>query len=190
MLLPGVDALNHARAHPVSWVVSDIPTPSGSTRRVRHYRNVPLTRLNLNHSDHTQAISLVLRKNTPSGQELFNNYGPKPNAELILGYGFSLPNNPDDTIVLKIGGGDGPVASRPKFEVGRNARGADPVWNAVLSAICGDPEEKTVEDELDAAEMLVEMAEGLRTRLPQPREAGHDIRPEVATMLEHYLEGE
>ncbi|EPS95499.1 hypothetical protein FOMPIDRAFT_1062699 [Fomitopsis schrenkii] len=172
VLLPGVDALNHARAHPVSWVVSDIPTPSGST------------------SDHTQAISLVLRKNTPSGQELFNNYGPKPNAELILGYGFSLPNNPDDTIVLKIGGGDGPVASRPKFEVGRNARGADPVWNAVLSAICGDPEEKTVEDELDAAEMLVEMAEGLRTRLPQPREAGHDIRPEVATMLEHYLEGQ
>lgn len=151
-----------------------------------------MTKLKVSDSDRAQAISLVLRKGTPSGQELFNNYGPKPNAELILGYGFSLPNNPDDTIVLKIGGGDsagGPVAPRPKFEVGRNASGAELVWNAVLAAICGDPEEKTVEDELDAAEMLVEMAESLLKRIPQPKEAGYDIRPEVATMLEHYLEG-
>ena len=189
VLLPGVDSLNHARAHPVSWVVSDTPTPNSTTRRVRLWRNVSVVMLNLTRSEHTQAISLVLRTSTPSGQELFNNYGPKPNAELILGYGFSLPHNPDDTIVLKIGGGNPAGGSQPKFEVGRNARGAEPVWNAVLAAICGDPEEKTVEDELDAAEMLAEMAENLRNRLPQPKQAGHDVRPEVATMLEHYLEG-
>ena len=134
----------------------------------------------------------MVRTSTPKGQELFNNYGPKPNAELILGYGFSLPHNPDDTIVLKIGGGNpagGPTASQPRFEVGRNARNADLVWDAVLAAICGDPEEKTVEDELDAAEMLEEMAENLMNRLPLQQGTGHEIRPEVATMLKDYLEG-
>ncbi|KZT69429.1 SET domain-containing protein [Daedalea quercina L-15889] len=174
VLLPGVDALNHARAHPVSWVVSNITAPNSLS------------------SENTQTISLVLRTSTASGQELFNNYGPKPNAELILGYGFSLPENPDDTIVLKIGGNPAgsASASQPKYEVGRNASGADPVWNTVLAAICGDPEESTVEDELDGAEMLAEMVENLRNRLPQPGAAGQDLRPEVATMLEHYLEGQ
>ncbi|TFY63912.1 hypothetical protein EVJ58_g2957 [Rhodofomes roseus] len=175
VLLPGVDALNHARAHPVSWVV-----------------NAP---------DRRSRSSCA---QTPRAAELFNNYGPKPNAELILGYGFSLPHNPDDTIVLKIGGNPTtspttpitpttPATAQPpggKFEVGRDARGADPVWAAVLAVLCEDPEETTVEDELDAAEMLAEMAENLRNRLPQPRVAGQDFRPEVATMLEHYLEGQ
>ena len=102
-----------------------------------------------------------------------------------------MPHNPDDTIVLKIGGNPAglPAASQPRFEVGRNAKGAEAVWNAVLTAICGDPKEKTVEDELDAAEMLAEMAENLKNRLPQPQDARHDIQPEVALMLEHYLEG-
>ncbi|KAH9915320.1 SET domain-containing protein [Fomitopsis serialis] len=177
ILLPGVDALNHARAHPVSWVVSATSPVSYSE-------------LNVGLSENSQSISLVLRTGTQSGHELFNNYGPKPNAELILGYGFSLPHNPDDTIVLKIGGAAPGSGSQPKYEVGRDASGAELVWGAILAAICEDPEEVTVEDELDAAEMLVEMAEDLRNRLPQPRAAAQDLRPEVATMLEHYLEGQ
>lgn len=128
----------------------------------------------------------MLHVSTPQGEELFNNYGPKPNAELILGYGFSLPNNPDDTIVLKIGGM--PTQSQDKWEIGREARGVQPVWEAVVAAVSEDPEDVTVEDELQAADMLGEMAQNLFERLPQQRT--EDLRPEVALMLHHYLEGE
>lgn len=157
--------MNHARGHPVSWVVSN--TPPSATH------------------DQAPLISLVLHKPTSQGEELFNNYGPKPNSELILGYGFSLPNNPDDTIVLKIGGL--PEQPQRKWEVGRDARGAEPVWEAVLSAVCEDPEDVMVEDELQAASMLGEMAQNLFERLPEARTDG--LRPEVATMLKDYLDG-
>ena len=51
----------------------------------------------------------------------------------------------------------------------------------------------TVEDELCAADMLAEMAQGLHDRLPPfPPDGGAsaDIRLEVLRMLEHYLEGQ
>lgn len=172
ILLPGIDALNHARGQPVSWAVSAAP-------------NAP------------PSISLVLHNAHPAGTELFNNYGPKPNAELILGYGFSLPHNPDDTIVLKLGGA--PAAQHAsqnsavaRWEVGRDARGAEPVWEAVLAAVCEsdtEDEERTVEDELCAADALEEMAQNLYDRLPKGPPEGA-MRPEVAHMLEHYLEGQ
>lgn len=186
VLLPGIDALNHARAHPVSWVVSD----------------------GINTSSAEPHISLVIHTPTTTGSELLNNYGPKPNAELILGYGFSLPNNPDDTIVLKIGGPSGasaPVPADAKFEVGRNARGAEPVWDAVLAAIgaqYGEDEEEdgametdtetetAVEDELCAADMLAGMVQSLYDRLPSfPPANVAELRAPVVEMLEHYLEG-
>ena len=190
VLLPGIDSLNHARGHPVSWVVS---TTEASER-----------------------IALVIHTPTPSGSELLNNYGPKPNSELILGYGFSIPNNPDDTIVLKIGG---PSAPRPmasssssplegdiarRWEVGRGARDAEPVWEAVLAAVIAqsaedddemddddDEDEPSVEDELCAADMLADMAQSLHDRLPPfPPTNAAEVRPEVLLMLEHYLEGQ
>ncbi|TBU56180.1 SET domain-containing protein [Dichomitus squalens] len=185
VLLPGIDALNHARGHPVSWVVS-APSQTSSSQRSE------------------SSISLVIHTPTPRGSELLNNYGPKPNSELILGYGFSLPNNPDDTIVLKIGGSSAPASiASPSalrgWEVGRHARGAEPVWEAVLSAVRGqkndtvddDDEGSAVEDELCAADMLAEMAQGLHDRLPPfPPANTSEIRPEVLQMLEHYLEGQ
>ncbi|PCH42980.1 SET domain-containing protein [Wolfiporia cocos MD-104 SS10] len=170
VLLPGVDALNHARAHPVSWVVS---SASADTEQSGYS------------ATSTDSISLVIHTSTTRGAELFNNYGPKPNAELILGYGFSLPHNPDDTIVLKIGG-----AAQGTWEVGRGARNAEPLWDAVLAAVSGgvEPAERSIEDELDAADMLAEMVENLYDRLPQGKTG--EMRKEVAIMLEHYLEGQ
>ncbi|KAI1790900.1 SET domain-containing protein [Ganoderma leucocontextum] len=195
VLLPGIDALNHARGHPVSWVIS---APSASHRSESSSTPEP-----------EPSISLVIHTPTPSGEELLNNYGPKPNAELILGYGFSLPDNPDDTIVLKIGGPSAAAAfASPEpsagWEVGRDARGAEPIWHAVLSAVRaqntgadeGDEDEDggdtMVEDELCAADMLAEMAQGLQDRLPSfpPDLDASDIRPEVLRMLEHYVEGQ
>jgi hypothetical protein len=38
-----------------------------------------------------------------AGNEVFNNYGAKPNDELLLGYGFILPDNPEDFVSLKMG---------------------------------------------------------------------------------------
>ncbi|KAJ7094482.1 SET domain protein [Mycena belliarum] len=164
ILLPGVDSLNHARAEPVSWVQSYIgtgPVPGpGST------------------------LSLTLHNPAAAGAELFNNYGAKPNSELILGYGFSLPNNPDDTIVLKIGGIEG-----KKWEVGRGARGAEGVWESILELTGGS--EPTYEDYLDAAAALEDMVRTLLDRIPQPPAAlCDDMREDVALMLRNYIEGQ
>lgn len=37
---------------------------------------------------------------TVAGEEVFNNYGPKGNDELLLGYGFCIPQNPYNTVPL------------------------------------------------------------------------------------------
>lgn len=154
VLLPGVDALNHARAHPVSWVVTD-----------------------------AENISLVVHTSASAGEELFNNYGAKPNSEFILGYGFSLPNNPDDTIVLKIGD--------KKWEVGREAKGADQVWDAFLSFVSQNPE-PDYEDYLEAAAALDDAVQQLMERLPADKgpSARLEMRPEVMAMLHDYVEGQ
>lgn len=171
ILLPGIDALNHARAHPVSWVVTYPPDiPPTATRA-------------------EPAISLVLHNSAAAGQELFNNYGAKPNAELILGYGFALPQNPDDTIVLKIGGG----GTSAGLEVGRGARGAEAVWTEVLGVVEGvEGAQEALQARLDVAEMLAGMIGDLIRRLPPPVVGDERLlyRPEVLLMFEYYLEGD
>jgi len=133
--------------------------------------------------------SLVLHTTTPKGDELFNNYGPKPNSELILGYGFSIPRNPDDTIVLKIGGkfGDG-----KKWEIGREAQGVENMWSDLIKVFIQDPSQNpTYEDMLDASGALQEMVQNLIDRLPAENTAEMtDIRVEVITMFQDYLEGQ
>jgi len=176
VLLPGIDSLNHARAHAVSWVVSypDINEHPTLLCDETPTRTEPY-------------ISLIIHSPASPGQELFNNYGAKANSELILGYGFSLPRNPDDTIVLKIGGHK---SKGQTWEVGRDARGADGLWEEVLGIIAqSDGMERIFEHELEAAEVLADMTQTLLDRLP---DTVHDvqIRPEVALMLDHYLEGQ
>lgn len=192
VLLPGIDALNHARAHPVTWAVNKKTSPSLQSPG-------PST------NDDDLLICLVLHQGSENGSELFNNYGPKPNSELILGYGFSLPDNPDDTIVLKIGGfpPSHPNANK-HWEVGREARGIDLVWKAILEAVTmsddgeGDHDENDDGDEgydprdqLYAAGILKGMADGLLKRLPSGNiEISQEvIRPEVVEMFQHYIEG-
>lgn len=171
ILLPGIDSLNHARGTPVSWVISN-------------HTNKPTA----------LAVNLVLHNPTSAGEELFNNYGPKPNSELILGYGFALPANPSDTIVLQIGvgGGAAPAESKQKkLEVGRNASGAAAVWDEVLALVSSKSSEPTYEDELEAAGMLGDMLLALQDRLPDVENVKENdkIRPEVKEMLEYYVEG-
>jgi hypothetical protein len=175
VLLPGVDALNHARGHAVSWVVDRAASEEDAAP--------------------TLVLSLVLHDPVRSGAELFNNYGPKPNAELVLAYGFSIPNNPDDTIVLRVGGGGAALQGR-SWEVGRGARGAEGMWAEVLEFMRnesggGGEEQRSFEDELDAAGMLDYMLTQLISRLPTPRDCGEEgaMRDEVFTMWKDYVQG-
>jgi hypothetical protein len=176
ILLPGVDSLNHKRAQPVSWLFS---SPSGDA------------------SDTSEAtISLISHTAIGPGEEIFNNYGPKPNSELILAYGFTLANNPDDTIILKIGGGS---RQGQKWEIGRNANGMDDLWKELLSLVA-KPIAEDVEDEesglcyedfLEASAMLSDMTQTLLDRLPEidNDDAKANMREDVYLMRQHYLEG-
>ncbi|KAJ3932166.1 MAG: SET domain protein [Lentinula lateritia] len=167
ILLPGIDSLNHARGQPVSWVVT--------------YPN------ELNQTPEP-CVSLILHSPTPASSELFNNYGAKPNSELILGYGFSLAENPDDTIILKIGGGG---SNTKKWEIGRSLRGAEGLWTEVLSLISQDTT-YNYEDELDASSTLGEMIRAVIEKLPTSKRSldPGQIRPDVIEMFRNYLEGQ
>lgn len=133
------------------------------------------------------SLSLVARTAVDEGAEIFNNYGAKPNSELLLGYGFTLPDNPDDTIVLKIGGG----ADAPRHEVGRGARGADSVWDILVDALktYGEEEAPEWQTVLDGADMLRSMTEALLARLPSVPVSGA-LRADIADMIGHYVSGQ
>ncbi|KZV95775.1 SET domain-containing protein [Exidia glandulosa HHB12029] len=161
VLLPLIDSLNHARAHPVSWSVS---SPS-----------------------HESDISIVQHQATPAGSEVFNNYGPKPNAELILGYGFALPNNPDDTLVLKLSG------AAERREIGRDGRNVDAVWEDICTAmgVEDEDEETRLGIEYDAVKMLGDMLRGRLEALPiLPEQPTPGVRGDVLDMLRHYVDGQ
>ncbi|PFH51319.1 hypothetical protein AMATHDRAFT_142848 [Amanita thiersii Skay4041] len=172
VLIPGLDSLNHARGAAVTWVVA-YPDPADPDPSIQS-QTEPL-------------ISLVLRSTTSPGQELLNNYGLKPNSELILGYGFTLHNNPDDTIAIKVGG----ISDR-RWEIGRSARGLGDLWNEILRTFA--PEAETVpsyEDQLDAVGFLTEMSQVLLDQLPPMQiDEGEEVRPEVMSMLTDYVEGQ
>ena len=136
---------------------------------------------------------MTIHKSTMAHTEVFNNYGLKPNSELILGYGFSLPVNPDDTIVLKVGGGVDILDKT--WEVGRNARGAEGLWMALTTLFAqnaDDGQEDTTEweCEFEAAETLLGMVERKLLTLPHVMdEAQEGVRGDVLQMIRHYVEG-
>ncbi|MBW0536257.1 hypothetical protein O181_075972 [Austropuccinia psidii MF-1] len=92
ILLPGVDTLNHKRGTKVEW------------------------RLTKSHSGLHKVQIIALEDTINLGDQVFNNYGAKPTAELILGYGFALDEqdwmaqnsqdadilNPDDFYTIKL----------------------------------------------------------------------------------------
>jgi hypothetical protein len=48
------------------------------------------------------ALKCLEGESSQPGQELFNNYAPKQNDELLLGYGFCLEDNPIEQFALKL----------------------------------------------------------------------------------------
>lgn len=79
ILLPGIDLLNHVPSHPISWISS----PAAASGQISLIHHSPLPSANL---------------------QVFNNYGAKPNDELLLAYGFVLPSLSFDTLPLVLGG--------------------------------------------------------------------------------------
>jgi hypothetical protein len=75
VLFPGLDAANHDHDARVEWTYDP------------------------------GQFSLTLAESgvgVEAGNEVFNNYGPKGNGELLLGYGFCIPNNPHDTVAMML----------------------------------------------------------------------------------------
>lgn len=93
VLLPGLDLLNRAlsegpltadkRGQAITWLSSKIAAPAAPTGAVG-------------------AISFI--SPGQAAGEVFNNYGARGNEALLLGYGFVVRENPDDTLVLQLGG--------------------------------------------------------------------------------------
>lgn len=82
-LLPLLDMSNHDGSRRVTWVVDE---GGGGL------------------------VCLRTEEAVACGTEAYNNYGLKPNAELLLGYGFAVPDNRADVVAVPIGlgGGNGP----------------------------------------------------------------------------------
>jgi len=187
ILLPGIDCLNHAPSVAVSWIIG----PSRSTAASALISPSSTKNSNL-------AVNLVLHTLTKAGGEMFNNYGPKPNSELILGYGFAICRNPSDTIVLQIGVGGTHTSQeeRKKFEIGRDASGANLLWEEVLilDAPSSGTTENTYDDYLRGAEKLGHMVFQLLDNLPKVRRTEfHENMKSTSDpqdMLRYYVEGQ
>jgi hypothetical protein len=181
VLVPLIDALNHARAVPVSWVVS---VQSGAQSG----------------DEKGYALSLVLHDGAAEHCEIPNNYGAKPNSEFLLGYGFTLPSNPDDTMAFKLPG------EGSRWEIGRKATGdVQRLFKAVeermksqlgISAEVLDEmdEVEKIELSLEATDLFQEMLQGLMMKLPtwiheEGYQPGAGIRPEILEIVRPYVEG-
>ncbi len=189
VLLPVLDCLNHTRGHPVTWQVTSSPLTT-PTNGANHMNRSSLH------------IALVLRSTTPAKSEVFNNYGPKPNSELLLGYGFVIPSNPEDTIVLKLGG------SEKRHEIGRDvassAQGGsmDELWKEVENMVLSSGEDDASVTSLEGGwEVTLEVCEALEDMLIRKMEAlpdaeaiagitVHSIRPDVRDLIAEYVQGE
>ncbi|KAF2104297.1 SET domain-containing protein [Rhizodiscina lignyota] len=72
LLYPVLDCLNHEFGAKATWFFKD-----GS-------------------------FSLSVEKALKKGEQVFNNYAPKGNEELLLGYGFTLPGNSADEVMVRL----------------------------------------------------------------------------------------
>jgi hypothetical protein len=72
-------------------------------------------------------FALNITQPAKNGEEVFNNYAPKGNEELLTGYGFCIESNPCDVVAIRIGRPPEPVhaALRVQFPT----RFSTPDWS-------------------------------------------------------------
>ena len=90
-LLPLVDMLNHKYQAPIIWQSAGGDSCGGKTEE-REDGAAPPT------------VGLAVGEDVQAGEEIFNNYGPKSQQELLRLYGFVLEENPQDTYELEVAG--------------------------------------------------------------------------------------
>ncbi|KAA8911325.1 hypothetical protein FN846DRAFT_450492 [Sphaerosporella brunnea] len=71
VLFPILDALNHQPCKRITWQIG------------------------------TEEVAFLSVDAIAAGVEVYNNYGPKGNEELLMGYGFCIPENPAETVALR-----------------------------------------------------------------------------------------
>ncbi|KZP00007.1 SET domain-containing protein, partial [Calocera viscosa TUFC12733] len=170
VLLPVIDCLNHKRAHPVTWLTSARLLPQAQASGV---------------GERGPYINLVHHPALEAGWQVFNNYGPKGNAEFLLGYGFTIPDNPDDTILLSIPKG-------PAHEIGREGRGIQPLWNEVRERMGIDSTDTDWQNIMDAGQAMSDM---ILVKLDVHDVVDDEIdmeavRPLVRGYIKNYMEGQ
>ncbi|KAF2642604.1 SET domain-containing protein [Massarina eburnea CBS 473.64] len=74
ILFPVIDILNHTATAKVDWAFQD----------------------------DSFTVALVEQNTVSAGDQIFNNYAPKQNGELLLGYGFAIPDNPIEQFAIKM----------------------------------------------------------------------------------------
>jgi hypothetical protein len=179
ILVPLLDSLNHSRATPVSWSVNRSPN------------RIPETVLK--QVGREPSLSLVSHLPIKKGEEVFNNYGPKSNDELLIGYGFVIKNNPEDTMLLKLPGDE------RRFRIGRNATGeVTNVWNEIgrrlQESFASDGDDLDIvmaELELEVAQVLPEMLHGLKNKLPRldSQQTTDTVKNDIKKMIQEYVKG-
>jgi hypothetical protein len=146
--------------------------------------------------------TLLLRSPTLAETEVFNNYGPKPNSELLLGYGFIIPSNPEDTIVLKLGG------SAHRHEISRDVftpAGCSEMrdlWAEVeMMVLTSGEDDESVTSMEGGWEVTLEVCEALKDMVARKIDALPDltsftsspnppaVRPDVTEMIIEYVQG-
>lgn len=84
VLFPLVDLANHSPTAKVMWFTDAHSAP--------------------------KTLSIITESELQEGDQIFNNYAPKSNAELLLGYGFCIPGN--DEVALAFKGGSHSVDAK------------------------------------------------------------------------------
>jgi hypothetical protein len=143
---------------------------------------------------------------------VFNNYGPKPNEELLLSYGFVIPSNPDDVVMLRL-----PASKLREKGLkderwlmkrdGEIEKGLLDTMRVLLGGSITEAEEDEDEDEADEHAMhekeqkglnleldvLGALGQMLEDKLRKLQESGKDIqgdvRENVKGMCEVYRQG-
>ena len=115
-----------------------------------------------------------------------------------------MSDNPDDTVVLRVAGGPAGGPAGKRWEVGRDAKGIDGLWEELLQIVSSptvsenDPDSDVGDGthtpewsvHLDAANALQDMAEAALNRLPSTFPEGGALRPDVKDMIQIYVQGQ
>lgn len=177
------------RGQPITWLSSPVTCDSGSS--------VP-------------AISFVAPEAIAADQQIFNNYGPKPNDELLLGYGFVLSPNPDDTVTLRLGAANSEkveemlkaknVSMDQAFVVAKDGtlpKDLVEVVRVMLAAAkppahghAHEGSEEELQDELDTLEQLGGMLDDRLVAIEDAqKQVSGEVRDEVRLMCDVYVSG-